>query len=38
LTIYEAIKKKKAGAARRIMQEVLLYAEGSIKQSLSGKP
>lgn len=36
--IYEAIKKKKAGAARRIMQEVLLYAEGSIKQSLSGKP
>jgi len=36
--IYEAIKKKQAGAARRIMQEVLLYAEEAIKQSLAGKP
>ncbi|MEN6432022.1 MAG: FadR/GntR family transcriptional regulator [Smithella sp.] len=35
--IYEAIKKKQAGAARRIMQEVLLYAEEAVKKSLTGK-
>ncbi len=35
--IYEAIKNKQAGAARRIMQEVLLYAEEAVKKSLTGK-
>jgi GntR family transcriptional repressor for pyruvate dehydrogenase complex len=35
--IYEAIKKKQALAARRIMLEVLLYAEDAVKKSLTGK-
>jgi GntR family transcriptional repressor for pyruvate dehydrogenase complex len=37
LEIYEAIKKKQALAARRIMLEVLLYAEEAVKKSLIGK-
>jgi GntR family transcriptional repressor for pyruvate dehydrogenase complex len=35
--IYEAIKKKQTGAARRIMLEVLLFAEEAVKKSLTGK-
>lgn len=35
--IYEAIKKKQATAAKRIMLEVLLYAEEAVKKSLTGK-
>ncbi|KQC11214.1 MAG: hypothetical protein APR62_10355 [Smithella sp. SDB] len=33
--IYEAIKKKQATAAKRIMLEVLLYAEEAVKKSLA---
>lgn len=35
--IYEAIKKKQAVAARRIMREVLLYAKDAVIKSLTGK-
>jgi GntR family transcriptional regulator, transcriptional repressor for pyruvate dehydrogenase complex len=35
--IYEAINNQQTEAARRIMQEVLLYAEEAVKASLAGK-
>jgi GntR family transcriptional repressor for pyruvate dehydrogenase complex len=35
--IYEAIKDRKPETARRIMQDVLLYAEQAVKGNLAGK-
>ena len=35
--IFEAISRRKPDEARRIMLDVLLYAEGAIKESLAGK-
>jgi len=36
--IFEAIKKKQATSAKRIMLEVLQYAEEAVKKSLTDKP